>query len=117
MYEPFTDDELEEKYRGQMDDTSDPQYAYYYGTNHPGGLTIEDPVWLEKLAYALFADVEEGLIRPNKSEYTGDLTLEFEYGGGMHGSQYIPLDYQAKNTLACLREYEEWAKEINEIIP
>ena len=31
MYEPFTDDELEEKYRGQMDDTSDPQYAYYYG--------------------------------------------------------------------------------------
>ena len=31
MYEPFTDDELEEKYRGQMDDTSDPQYAYEYG--------------------------------------------------------------------------------------
>ena len=31
MYEPFTDDELEEKYRGQMDDTSDPQYAYGYG--------------------------------------------------------------------------------------
>ena len=93
------------------------KYAYYYGTNHPGGLTIEDPVWLEKLAYALFADVEEGLIRPNKSEYTGDLTLEFEYGGGMHGSQYIPLDYQAKNTLACLREYEQWAKENGKIIP
>lgn len=32
MYEPYTDDELEEKYRGQMDDTSDPQYAYWYGT-------------------------------------------------------------------------------------
>lgn len=31
MYEPFTDDKLEEKYRGQMDDTSDPQYAYFYG--------------------------------------------------------------------------------------
>ena len=31
MYEPYTDDELEEKYRGQMDDTSDPQYAYEYG--------------------------------------------------------------------------------------
>lgn len=31
MYEPFTDDKLEEKYRGQMDDTSDPQYAYEYG--------------------------------------------------------------------------------------
>lgn len=31
MYRPFTDDELEEKYRGQMDDTSDPQYAYEYG--------------------------------------------------------------------------------------
>lgn len=31
MYEPFTDDNLEEKYRGQMDDTSDPQYAYEYG--------------------------------------------------------------------------------------
>jgi len=93
------------------------KYAYYYGTNHPEGLTIEDPVWLEKLANALFADVEEGLIRPNKSEYTGDLTLEFEYGGGMHGSQYIPLDYQARNTLACLREYETWAKENGKIIP
>lgn len=31
MYEPYTDDELEEKYRGQMDDTSNPQYAYEYG--------------------------------------------------------------------------------------
>ena len=31
MYEPYTDDELEEKYRGQMDDTSDPQYAFEYG--------------------------------------------------------------------------------------
>ena len=31
MYEPYTDDELEEKYQGQMDDTSDPQYAYEYG--------------------------------------------------------------------------------------
>lgn len=31
MYEPFTDDNLEEKYHGQMDDTSDPQYAYEYG--------------------------------------------------------------------------------------
>ena len=31
MYEPYTDDELEEKYKGQMDDTSDPQYAYEYG--------------------------------------------------------------------------------------
>ena len=31
MYEPFTDDNLEDKYRGQMDDTSDPQYAYEYG--------------------------------------------------------------------------------------
>ena len=31
MYEPYTDDELEEKYRGQMDDISDPQYAYEYG--------------------------------------------------------------------------------------
>lgn len=31
MYKPYTDDELEEKYRGQMDDTSDPQYAYEYG--------------------------------------------------------------------------------------
>ena len=91
------------------------KYAYYYGTNHPNGLTIEDPVWLEKLANALFADVEEGLIRPNKSEYTGELNLEFEYGGG--GSQYIPLDYQAKNTLACLREYEQWAKENGKIIP
>ena len=31
MYEPYTDDELEDKYKGQMDDTSDPQYAYEYG--------------------------------------------------------------------------------------
>lgn len=31
MYKPFTDDNLEEKYHGQMDDTSDPQYAYEYG--------------------------------------------------------------------------------------
>ena len=31
MYEPYTDDKLEEKFRGQMDDTSDPQYAYEYG--------------------------------------------------------------------------------------
>lgn len=31
MYEPYTDDKLEEKYHGQMDDTSDPQYAYEYG--------------------------------------------------------------------------------------
>ena len=32
MYEPYTDDNLEEKYHGQMDDISDPQYAYWYGT-------------------------------------------------------------------------------------
>ena len=31
MYKPYTDDKLEEKYRGQMDDASDPQYAYEYG--------------------------------------------------------------------------------------
>ena len=31
MYEPYTDDKLEEKYHGQMDDISDPQYAYEYG--------------------------------------------------------------------------------------
>ena len=31
MYEPYTDDNLEEKYHGQMDDISDPQYAYEYG--------------------------------------------------------------------------------------
>lgn len=31
MYKPYTDDELEEKYWGQMDDTSAPQYAYEYG--------------------------------------------------------------------------------------
>ena len=31
MYEPYTDDKLEEKYHGQMDDTSDPQYAFEYG--------------------------------------------------------------------------------------
>lgn len=31
MYEPFTDDKLEEKYHGQMDDTSAPQYAFEYG--------------------------------------------------------------------------------------
>ena len=31
MYRPYTEEELEEKYRGQLDDTSDPQYAYQYG--------------------------------------------------------------------------------------
>ena len=31
MYEPYTNDTVEEKYVGQMDDMSDPQYAYYYG--------------------------------------------------------------------------------------
>ncbi len=31
MYEPYTDDNLEEKYRGQLDDTSNPRYAYEYG--------------------------------------------------------------------------------------
>lgn len=31
MYRPITEDELEEKYRGQLDDTSNPQYAYEYG--------------------------------------------------------------------------------------
>ena len=92
-------------------------YAYYYGTNHPNGLTIEDPEWLEKLANALYADAQEGLIRPNKSEYTGELNLEFEYGEGLHGSQYIPVDYQARNTLACLRVYETWAKENGKLDP
>ena len=92
-------------------------YAYYYGTNHPNGLTIEDPQWLERLAKALFADVEEGLIRPNKGEYTGKLNLEFEYEDGRHGGQYIPLDYQARNTLACLREYETWFKENGKLNP
>jgi hypothetical protein len=91
--------------------------AYYYGTNHPGGLEISDPVWLEKLANALFADVTEGLIRPNKSEYTGELNLEFEYDNGMYGGQYIPLDYQARNTLFCLQEYQAWAKENGKLDP
>lgn len=31
MYRPLTDEELEEKYRGQLDDDSTPQYAYEYG--------------------------------------------------------------------------------------
>ena len=49
MYEPYTDDELEEKYRGQMDDTSDPQYAYWYG------MTLYDIGWqhyIDDLDYA-----------------------------------------------------------------
>lgn len=33
MYQPLRDEELEEKYRGQLDDTSPSQYAYYYGTH------------------------------------------------------------------------------------
>lgn len=33
MYQPITDDELEEKYRDQLDDTNDSQYAYFYGTH------------------------------------------------------------------------------------
>lgn len=33
MYKPLTDEELEEKYRGQLDDTSPSQYAYFYGTH------------------------------------------------------------------------------------
>lgn len=32
MYRPLSDEELEEKYRGQLDDPSPPQYAFYYGT-------------------------------------------------------------------------------------
>lgn len=31
MYQPLTDDELEEKYRDQLDDTDASQYAYFYG--------------------------------------------------------------------------------------
>ena len=31
MYEPYTDDELEEKYRGQLDDDRPHQYAFFYG--------------------------------------------------------------------------------------
>lgn len=33
MYQPCTDDELEEKYQGQMDDVSPSQYAFFYGTH------------------------------------------------------------------------------------
>ncbi len=49
MYEPFTDDELEEKYRGQMDDTSDPQYAYYYGMTL---YEISTKYYIEDMDYA-----------------------------------------------------------------
>lgn len=31
MYRPLTNEELEEKYRDQLDDTSASQYAYFYG--------------------------------------------------------------------------------------
>lgn len=33
MYRPCTDDELEEKYRGQLDDDRPSQYAFFYGTH------------------------------------------------------------------------------------
>lgn len=33
MYQPLTEDELEEKYRGQLDDPTPSQYAYFYGTH------------------------------------------------------------------------------------
>lgn len=33
MYKPLTDEELEEKYRGQLDDDRPSQYAYYFGTH------------------------------------------------------------------------------------
>ena len=49
MYEPFTDDKLEEKYRGQMDDTSDPQYAYYYGMTL---YEISKKYYIEDMDYA-----------------------------------------------------------------
>lgn len=33
MYQPITDDELEEKYIGQLDDDRPHQYAFFYGTH------------------------------------------------------------------------------------
>ena len=33
MYQPLSDEELEEKYRGQLDDPTPSQYAYFYGTH------------------------------------------------------------------------------------
>ena len=33
MYKPLTDDELEERFRGQLDDNRPHQYAFFYGTH------------------------------------------------------------------------------------
>lgn len=33
MYQPCTDDELDERYRDQLDDVSPSQYAFFYGTH------------------------------------------------------------------------------------
>ena len=33
MYQPLSDKDLEEKYRGQLDDTTPSQYAFFYGTH------------------------------------------------------------------------------------
>lgn len=33
MYQPLTDEELEEKYRDQLDDPRPSQYAFFYGTH------------------------------------------------------------------------------------
>lgn len=93
------------------------RHAYYSGLNHPDGLTIEDPVWLEKLAAALFADAQAGVMTPNHGDYESRLYLEFEYEDRYHSSQSIGFDYLARNTLACLMEYEIWFKENGKLNP
>ena len=75
MYKPITDDELEERYKGQMDDISDSQYAYEYGmTLYEIGKRyyIDGEDYAELIIYWLKRYVDQEETRPEcvkKSRY------------------------------------------------
>lgn len=72
---------------------------------------ITDEVWMEKLVDALFADVEAGLMENEGKHYAFELQLEYRFGPGVHGGQYLVIPNSAANTVSWLKEYEAWYRE------
>ena len=71
---------------------------------------MEDPVWMEKMVNALFADAEAGTLTGSHA-FVFEIQLDFEYEDGHYGGQYINIPQEARNTVSCLEEYKAWCLE------
>jgi hypothetical protein len=80
--------------------------------NGRGVPAVEDPVWLEKLVNALFADASEGNLSGGYGIHF-EISLNYEYEDGHYGGQYFSIPFGASHTEGWLKDYTAWYNENN----